>query len=115
VTTPLGGVATAAAIIAGTADYTLSPALASVIAASVTAAGVVVVARLKASGRIGTTEASQLWAESQAMRAELHDQVVELRQEVGALRAEHESCLVNLNQMRAALVAAGINPTKETP
>lgn len=46
------------------------------------------VARRKASGRIETTEAATLWEESQAMRKELREEAVVLRQEVLAMREE---------------------------
>lgn len=38
--------------------------------------------RYKSSGKIATSEAAVLWAESQAMRKELRDEVVELRKQI---------------------------------
>jgi hypothetical protein len=118
--TPLAGVTTAAAIIAGFSEAAITPPVASIVTAIVTALGVLVVTRLKSSGRIATTEAGQLWTAAEKMRDEMHEQLVEqradmagLRSEIASLRAEHESCLANLTQMRVALNAAGI--TKETP
>lgn len=45
------------------------------------------VARRKGSGRIETSEAADLWAESQAMRRELRDEVKDLRAQIKDLRA----------------------------
>lgn len=54
-----------------------------VISASV---GTYLVARRKTSGSIDTSDATQLWAESQAMRKELRDEVIACRKEIEALK-----------------------------
>lgn len=46
-----------------------------------------VVARRGRSGRIDTSEAADLWAESQAMRQELRDEVSRLRADLAACQA----------------------------
>jgi hypothetical protein len=46
------------------------------------------VARRQSSGRIATSDAATLWAESQSMRKELRDECESLRGEVGTLRGE---------------------------
>lgn len=47
------------------------------------------VARRSKSGRIDTSEAATLWAESQAIRGELRAEVAELRKENEVLRREN--------------------------
>lgn len=46
------------------------------------------VARRRTSGRVDTTEASTLWQEGAAMRAELRDETVSLRAEMVRMRDE---------------------------
>lgn len=55
-----------------------------------TAAVTYLVARRQHSGSIRTTEAATLWAESAAMRKELHDEVVGLRKRIDDLENEVE-------------------------
>lgn len=52
----------------------------------VTAIGAYVVAKRTTSGDIDTSDAATLWAESQAIRKELRDEIVSLRNEVKDLR-----------------------------
>lgn len=56
------------------------------------------VAKRQRSGRVDTSEAASLWAESQAMRQELRAEVVASRTEISSLRTE-------LVEVRAALAA----------
>jgi uncharacterized protein (DUF3084 family) len=46
------------------------------------------IGRRKTSGTVATTEAETLWAEGQALRKELRDEVVDLRHQLEAARAE---------------------------
>ena len=46
------------------------------------------IARRNNSGTIDTSDAATLWAESQAMRKELRDEVVSLRTELAAVKKE---------------------------
>ncbi len=46
------------------------------------------VARRQFSGQIASTDAATLWAESQAMRRELREEVIALRREIDELRAQ---------------------------
>lgn len=64
------------------------PALIAILAAVVSATATYLAVRRKTSGNVGTSEASDLWAESQAMRRELRDEASELRREVATLRTE---------------------------
>lgn len=43
------------------------------------------------SGKIATSEATQLWQESGAMRKELKEEIVELKKEMEAFKAENMS------------------------
>lgn len=64
-----------------------------------------IVARRQRSGRIDTTEAETLWAESQAMRKELRDEAENCRGEVLALREEMVAVREEASVMRQELVA----------
>lgn len=55
------------------------PILGGIICAFIGAFGTYVAVKRKNSGKIETSEASELWQESQAMRKELRDEVVYLR------------------------------------
>lgn len=66
----------------------MSASIAVVFAALFTAAGTFLIARRTTSGRIGTSDAASLWAESQAMRRELREEVIALRADNAALRQE---------------------------
>lgn len=59
-----------------------------VIGVVVTTLGSYLVTRLKNSGKVDTTEAAILWAESQAMRKELRDEVVSLRNQLTLAQQE---------------------------
>lgn len=77
-----------------------------ILVAAVAAAGTYLVARQKSSGRIGTSEASDLWAESQAIRRELRDEVTALRNQI---RSDEDECarqITLLQQQIAALRGA---------
>lgn len=69
--------------------------------------GVVVYVNTKRqySGKIGTTEAETLWAESQAMRKELRDESDNCREEVASLRGEMVGVRAEGTAMREELVA----------
>lgn len=57
-------------------------------------------AKRKASGLIDTTEASELWAESRAIRDGLREEAETLRQEVVSLRKEAASMREEMVQLR---------------
>lgn len=71
----------------------------------VTGAAAYAVATRRHSGKIGTTEAETLWAESQAMRKELRDEADICRREVAALREEMVAVRAEGVAMREELVA----------
>lgn len=71
----------------------------------VTGAAAYAVAMRQRSGKIGTTEAETLWAESQAMRKELRDEAENCRGEVAALREEMVTIRAEGVAMRQELVA----------
>lgn len=59
-----------------------------IIVALISSASGYFIARRTTSGSIDTSDAATLWAESQAMRKELRDEVVSLRTELIELRKE---------------------------
>lgn len=63
-------------------------AVVAVVVGVVSATATYLAVRRKTSGNVATSEASDLWAESQAMRRELRDEATELRREVATLRSE---------------------------
>jgi peptidoglycan hydrolase CwlO-like protein len=61
------------------------------------------VARRQTSGKIGTSDAATLWAESQAMRKELRDEVLLLRNDVQDLRTEIRGLKSEIDRLRLRL------------
>lgn len=59
----------------------------------------------KSSGKIKTSEASDLWAESQAIRKELREERQALKEEIAALRKEVRDCHGESNQLKERLAA----------
>lgn len=70
----------------------LWPVAGSVVAAALTAYGTYKVASRKTSGRIGTSEAGELWTASQQIRLELREECDRLRTRVSQLE-DHELVL----------------------
>ncbi len=71
------------------------------------------ISQRKISGRVGTSEAAQLWDESQSIRKALREEVSGLRQEVAELRdkvdaanARERDCLERLAVVMASVEAA---------
>lgn len=64
------------------------PVLAGLIGTMTGVTATYVVARRRLSGRIGTSEAADLWAASESIRHDLSAEVSSLRAEVVSLRAE---------------------------
>ena len=81
------------------------PVVLGVVGALVSAAGAYIIAKRQRSGRIDTTEAETLWAESQAMRTELRNRAETLEAEVIALRAELAAQRIESAAMREEMVA----------
>lgn len=78
----------------------------------VTQAVIYLVARRSRSGRVETSEAASLWAESQAIRGELRTRVVALEDRVEeltsaneTLRGENHALRLELAELRGALDA----------
>jgi hypothetical protein len=71
-------------------------AVISVFAAAIAAVGGYLSARRQRSGRISTTEAATLWAESDRMRHELRDEVIALRHERDNAISERDNALERL-------------------
>lgn len=71
--------------------------LVGIIPAVLTALVTWAVAKRSRSGKVATTEAETLWAESQAMR-------LELRNEVAALRAENLDLRAEVRNLRAEIL-----------
>lgn len=91
----------------------------SVLGGLIASAGAWLIARLKQSGRVGTTEATRLWDASERIRADQTAQNATLlarldrieerhTTEIGKLQAEHMSCQVELAKLHGLLTAAGI-------
>ncbi len=80
------------------------PILLGVIGAVISGAVAFAVARRQRSGRIDTTEAETLWAESQAMRTELRNEAETCRGEVSALRTEMVAVRAEASVMREEMV-----------
>lgn len=73
------------------------------------------VARRQNSGRVETSDAATLWAESQAMRKELRDEVASLRREVSEMAAEIRGLRseIRILRQRLAVYEAIIVPSAE--
>ena len=76
-------------------------ALAGLAGVGLTAFGAWWSVRHKSSGKVATTEAETLWAESQAIRRELRDEANNLRNRVTALEDETRKCHADAAQLRA--------------
>ena len=83
----------------------LVPVILGLAGAVISGAVAYVVSKRQRSGRIDTTEAETLWAESQAMRKELRDEAENCRLEVFALRSEMVAVRAEASVMREELVA----------
>lgn len=70
------------------ADETSLPLAAAIIAAFLGPVGAYLVSARKMSGKIGTSDAEQLWAESKAIRDWSANQLASQTQEIQELRAE---------------------------
>lgn len=70
------------------ADDSSQPLIAAVIAAILGPIGAYLVAARKMSGKIGTSDADQLWAESKAIRDWSTDRMKAQEQEIQELRTE---------------------------
>jgi len=66
----------------------------------VTQLGIWLIARRAKSGRIDTSEAATLWAESQAIRTELREELAELRRENENLRRENADLKMEVAAIR---------------
>jgi predicted nuclease with TOPRIM domain len=81
--------------------------------AAVSAAGVAwLIARRTSSGRVDTTEAATLWAESKQMRSELRDEITvlraglaEMQSELAALRTETAECRAESASLRKEIMS----------
>lgn len=69
----------------------VDPLFASLGAAALAALGAYFIALRRASGTIQTSEASDLWEESKAIRQELRDRITELNLEIGRLQGRLEA------------------------
>lgn len=74
------------------------------------------IAKHKNSGEIGTSDAAQLWTESNAMRKELRDEllanrkeIAESRIEIKTLRGEVSVLRSEVKRLKGKLKEAGIN------
>lgn len=56
--------------------------------------------KTKSSGRINTTEASDLWKESKSIREELRDEIMELQREINQLRIENQTMEAEINGLK---------------
>jgi predicted nucleic acid-binding Zn-ribbon protein len=81
-------------------------ALAVIVVGAIAAYGTYWVARRQSSGTIKTSDASDLWAESQAMRAELRTEVIGLREEIVVLNKELRDLRVEMRALRKRLVVS---------
>lgn len=68
--------------------------------AALTALVTWLVARRQTSGRVATSDAEQLWQESQSMRADMRKEIVGLRSELEAARKETHDLRVELEASR---------------
>ena len=74
------------------------PTVVAVVASCGTYLGV----RLQRSGRIRSSEATDLWRESSALRLELRQDTHQLRQELNQLRVENDQQRTEMATLRAA-------------
>lgn len=85
------------------------PTVSALGAAAATAFGAAAVGRRQRSGRVQTSEASDLWRESSALRQELYQQVTALRGQLDDLREEN----IALQEALAAMRLAHVDCKKE--
>lgn len=78
----------------------MSQWLTPIIVAFITAFGAYLVAIRKLSGRIGTSEAAQLWAEAKDMRAEYRKRAEECENQLKALRNEIATVIARNTALR---------------
>lgn len=81
----------------------IGAAVVAVVGAGIAAMVTYLVARRTSSGRIGTSDAATLWAESQAMRAELRGEVVSLRAEIFSMSKEIHELKEEIRELRRRL------------
>lgn len=79
------------------------PVLAGLIGTLTGVSATYVVARRRTSGRIGTSEAADLWKASESIRHDLTTEVGSLRTEVAGLRAENHRLSDELDMIRRRL------------
>lgn len=79
--------------------------LAVLFAAIITAGVTWFIAKRKSSGKISTSEAADLWAESRAIREEYKNDRVALKEEVSALRKEVRDCHDESKEYKARIEA----------
>lgn len=84
-----------------TFDTVTIPVVIAFITAAVTFFGM----RRRYSGKIGSSDAQDLWRESQAMRHEWRDEVVRLRAVVDAHEEELEQCKTRCRELTAEMAA----------
>lgn len=70
----------------------------------VAATGAVLIARRSSSGKIATSDASDLWAESQSIRRELRDRVVVLEAKVADLETAREKDRQQIADLKVELI-----------
>lgn len=80
---------------------TLILGLISALVAVATALGSYIVIRRKSSGKIATSDASDLWAESQSIRKELRDRVAVLEAKIVELETAREKDRQQIADLRA--------------
>lgn len=71
------------------------------------------VARRRGSGRVITSEATDLWKESAALRKDLYNEVTALRRELTSVRGAHAECESRLAALRRDLDALRQDIEKE--
>lgn len=74
--------------------------IAAALGCLITAIGAYAIARRTTSGKIGTSDAAQLWLESGNLRRELRDEVVALRLEVIYLKKQIRELERELEELR---------------
>lgn len=79
--------------------------LAMLLAALVTAIATYFINKRKSSGKISTSEAADLWAESRAIREEYKNDRNALKDEVAALRKEVRDCHSESKEYKARIEA----------
>lgn len=75
--------------------------------------GAYLIARRKGSGRVITSEATDLWKESAALRRDLYNEVTVLRSDLAKIRAEHANCQVQLANLTSRLEVLSVQVERE--